>query len=192
MHWDPGSAGRLDDPDRDRFLPTGPLLDLLALDGAAATVLDYGAGTGRFSLAVARRLDPGGRVVGVESSDEMLALLRERVAAAEPGTATLIEAIGITEDRVPLDDGSVDAILAVDVLHHIVVDRALAEMRRLLRPDGTLLLVDWERGRERPTGPPDDVLSTAAEAADTLRAARFDVRTTDVGLSYHYVLRAGR
>jgi ubiquinone/menaquinone biosynthesis C-methylase UbiE len=183
MEWDAGKADMLDGPERERDMPAGKVADLLALAGSE-TVIDYGAGTGRLALAVAERLAPQGRVIALEDSSEMFQLLSERlggVACAEP---MLIEG-----DHVPLPDQQADRILAADVLHHVRPD-TLSEMRRLLTPDGLLLLIDWERGHPREDGPPEDVLLTADEAIQELAAVGLKAHQVDAPFADRYTLLA--
>ncbi len=148
-------------------------------------MVDYGAGTGRLAIAVRAVLGAGGRVTAVEENEEMLARLRERVGAA----GDQVEAVAIESNRVPEPDGEVDRVLAVNLLHEIRGERALEEMRRLLGPDGLLLVADWERGRdsERALGPPDEILYTEEEAAAELERAGFEVEPRE-GFRHHFVL----
>ena len=173
----------MDAAEREQYLPTGQLIALLELTGAE-TVLDYGAGTGRLALAAAAAL-PRGRIVAVDESAEMLVHLQQRLGGTANAEVALISA-----NRVPLRDGEADRILAVNLLHEIRGEAALSEMRRILAAGGILLVVDWERGRPRPGGPPDQLLYTAAEAASELRGAGFETAEIPAGLPYHFVIRA--
>ena len=183
--FDPARAARLDAPERDAYLPDDRLIDLLALEGGE-TVVDYGAGTGR--LAAERRLGGRGRVVAVDESEEMLGHLRGRLS----GAGSRGEPLLIADDRVPLAGASVARLIAVNLLHEVRGEPALAEMRRLLRPDGVLLLADWERGRdpERPTGPPEHILFTEDEAVEELERVAFAVERRQPDLPYHFALMA--
>lgn len=136
---------------------------------------------------MAEALDNGGQVIAVDESPEMFTRLTERLAGVERARALQVSA-----NRVALPGGSSDRILAVNVLHEIRGEPALAEMRRLLAPGGFVLVVDWERGRPRTSGPPDPLLYTAAEAADALRAASLDPEPVDAGLPFHFALRGVR
>lgn len=60
----------LDAAERERYLPTGALVEALGVDGGAR-VIDYGAGTGRVARAVAVQLGEGGQVFAVEESEEI-------------------------------------------------------------------------------------------------------------------------
>ncbi len=182
--FDPARAHKLDAPERDTFLPDAPLVALLGLRGGE-TVLDYGAGTGRLTIAARSALGAGGRVIAVDESDRMMSILRERVAAA----GAQVETIPIAGNHVPEPDGVVDRVLAVNLLHEVRGERALEEMRRLLNPDGLVLVADWERGRDpqRPLGPPDEILYSEQEAAAELEGAGFEVERHP-GRRWHYVL----
>ena len=181
--FDPARADVLDAPEREAYLPTGELIDLLGL-GGVEHVVDYGAGTGRLSIAVAEELGERGRVVAVEESKEMF----ERLSAGVSGRAR-VEAVLIGDNRVPLDDGWAQRILALNVLHEVRGETALAEMRRLLAPGGFLLAVDWERGRDRAFGPPDEVLYDREEAEAELRKAGLRPEPVNAALPYHFAVK---
>lgn len=108
-----------------------------ALPEGAQRVLDLGAGTGKLTAVL---LDLGLDVVAVEPSEPM----RERI----PPRAQVLEG---SAEALPLEDGSVDAVLVGQAFHWFDADRALAEMSRVLRPGGTVGLlwnvmddsVDW-------------------------------------------------
>jgi len=181
--FDPARAHLLDAPERDAYLPDAAIVDLLTLEGAE-TVLDYGAGTGRVSLAAAALL-PRGRVVAVDESPEMVDLLRERVASTPN-----VEAIAIRDNAVPLADASVDRVLAVNLLHEVRGETALAEMRRLLAPGGFLLVIDWDRDRPGERGPPAEIRYGTEDAIAALAAAGFDAEAVASELPHHFALRA--
>jgi len=97
---------------------------------AARRVLDLGAGTGKFTAALAgRALD----VLAVEPSQRMLAEL----TAALPGVA----ATRGTAEATGLPDACVDAVVVAQAWHWVDPDRAVPEVARVLRPGGTLGLV---------------------------------------------------
>ncbi|HEV2787482.1 MAG TPA: class I SAM-dependent methyltransferase, partial [Solirubrobacteraceae bacterium] len=126
-------------------------------------------------------------VVAVDESAEMFELLAAQVDGVERARA-----LHITGNQVPLPDGCAQRVLAVNMLHEIRGETALAEMRRLLAPGGFVLVVDWERGRERDSGPPDHLLYSAGEAQDELRAAGFEPEILNAALPYHFALKGTR
>lgn len=101
--------------------------------GQTSTVVDVGAGTGKF----ARLLAPtGARLYAVEPSPGM----REQLQKAVP-KATVLDA---TAQAIPLPDGFADAITAAQSFHWFATERVLAELQRVLRPEGGLALI-WNR-----------------------------------------------
>jgi ubiquinone/menaquinone biosynthesis C-methylase UbiE len=182
--FDPTQADRLENAERDAYLPAERLIDELGLHGGE-TVVDYGAGTGRLTVPLADAVGPSGRVLAVEESEPMIEHLRAAVAHLPT-----VEPLLISGNRVPAEDASVAGICAVNLLHEIRGEAALVEMRRLLAPVGRLLVADWRRGAPgRPAGPPDQHLYNPTEATVELEDAGFAVRQAEA-LPYHYVLIA--
>ena len=148
--------------------------------------MDYGAGSGVLSVPVAGRL-PEGTVHAVDESPEMLDHLRERLDGTDLRN---VRPHLIQDNRVDLEDGSVDRVLAVNLLHEVIGEGAPAEMRRLLRPDGFLLVVDWRADVEREPGPPAKVSLTPQEGRALLERAGFEVVALDQGFPYHFAFKA--
>lgn len=95
-------------------------------------VLDAGCGTGYLAAGL-RRARPDLDVVGTDLSAGMLAKARDA------GAAPVLQA---DAERLPFADGSFDVVAARGVLHHLPhVGPALAEWRRVLRPDGAVVLL---------------------------------------------------
>jgi ubiquinone/menaquinone biosynthesis C-methylase UbiE len=104
-----------------------------------STVVDLGAGTGRFTVEVARRC---GHVVAVDVSPAMVALLRERVAAEGLGHVTVHQA-GFLSFEPPAEP--VDFVFSRNALHQVPdfwKGIALDRIARLLAPGGILRLHD--------------------------------------------------
>jgi ubiquinone/menaquinone biosynthesis C-methylase UbiE len=147
--FSPEHGKRLEDPARLEALPQSAVVDLLRLHGDE-TVVDYGAGTGIYTVAVAQAV-PSGRVIAVEASPALADLLRQKIV---PDLAGRLTVIATDDNVVPLDDGEADRVVMVDVLHHLYDQpQALEEVARLLRPGGLFVVLDWV-DEERPIGPP--------------------------------------
>jgi ubiquinone/menaquinone biosynthesis C-methylase UbiE len=154
----PEHGGRLEDPARLEALPRAAVVSFLRLCGDE-NVVDYGAGTGVYTVAIAEGV-PRGRVIAVEALPRLAEMLREKIT---PEMADRIVLVETDANAVPAADGTADRVVMVDVLHHLYDQPgALAEVTRLLRPGGLFVVVDWG-DRERPIGPPlDHVLGLAA------------------------------
>lgn len=131
-----------------------------------ATVLDVGAGTGALTLAMARRY-PAAHIVGVDPDPKALARARRKLTR--------------TDDRVrfeqgygqdlPLPGASVDHVVSAFVLHHL--DAAakagtFAEIARVLRPDGTVHLLDMGGSVTRSDGLVARLSARSAHLTDSL------------------------
>lgn len=97
---------------------------------AGMTVIDLGAGTGKFTP---RLLETGAQVIAVEPVAQML----EKLSAALPQVKTLAG----TAESIPLPDESVDAVVCAQSFHWFATPKALAEIQRILKPGGKLGLV---------------------------------------------------
>lgn len=104
---------------------------------AGATVLDLGSGAGEFSAEIRAA---GATPVAVDVASEALRRARERL----PGLDARLWAGG---EPLPLQDNSVDVVWTGEVIEHVVdVAPWLSEVRRVLRPGGTLLLTTPDHG----------------------------------------------
>jgi ubiquinone/menaquinone biosynthesis C-methylase UbiE len=147
--FDPTHGKRLEDPSRLEALPQAAVVELLKLDGAE-TVVDYGAGTGIYTVAVAEAV-PNGKVFAVEALPQLVELLREKITPELEGRLCVCET---GDNVVPVDDDTADRVVMVDVLHHLYDQPdALEEVVRVLKPGGRFVVIDWG-DVERPVGPP--------------------------------------
>lgn len=104
-------------------------------------VLDVGCGSGAVTRTLARRVAPGGRAVGMDTSAALLKVARE--LADEAGLGAMIEFKEGDCRALPFPDASFDAVVAATTLSHVPdPQRALAEMVRVTRPDGRVGVFD--------------------------------------------------
>lgn len=181
--FDARRASILDDRGRFEYLPPDRIFALLAAP-QAARVVDFGTGTGLFALELASRR-PDLQIVAVEEQHEMLERLRSNLALARCPNVSPRHSSEL-RDLI----GTVDAVLAINVLHELG-DDATAQLAALLQPHGRIVVVDWNGAVERPIGPPRDHVYTPAEARGRLEHAGLRV-TEEAPLRHHFVLIAQR
>jgi ubiquinone/menaquinone biosynthesis C-methylase UbiE len=117
-------------------------LDLVDLH-SGAQVLDIGCGTGTLALEAYPRVGATGRVVGIDPAPRQVDRARTRAARRR---MTIDFQIGVIE-QLPLADRSFDAVLSTWMMHHLPDDLkrlGLAEIARVLKPGGRLVIVDAE------------------------------------------------
>jgi len=116
--------------------------------GPGDGVLDVCCGTGDLAFELARRVSPGGNVVGCDFSEQMLDLAREK--AARRG----IEAVRFEWAdalRLPYGEGRFDAVtVGFGVRNFADRDRGLGEMARVLKPGGRLVILEFTEPRRPP------------------------------------------
>lgn len=153
--FNPNNAEVLVSKERQEILPVEKIVHYLAL-GEKDIVADLGAGNGYFTIPIAKRVK--GPVHAVDIEPKMLSLLKE---TAEKESIENIHYVQSDLENIVLEDKAVNKVMAAFVIHEVPdMAKALSEARRILKPDGTFLLIEWE---EVPTeiGPPlEDKISS--------------------------------
>ncbi|MFF8233472.1 class I SAM-dependent methyltransferase [Streptomyces caelestis] len=143
----------------EMFRPFEELLVEAVAAERAKHVLDVGCGTGGIALAVARRLGPEGRCVGIDISEPMISIARE-CAGQEDVPASFVCADA--QDHA-FEPGSFDAVISrFGVMFFNDPVRAFANLRRAVRDEGALRFVVWRDPAENP------FMTTAQRAAAPL------------------------
>jgi ubiquinone/menaquinone biosynthesis C-methylase UbiE len=124
----------------------------------ATKVLDAGCGRGLYTLAIASRLDPGAKIVGVDLWQQGVEELSR--SARRQGTGN-VESVRADLAHLPfLESGSVDLVFGATVLHDLVARGAhaavLGELSRVLREGGRMAWIEFHKRSSHP-GPPEEV-----------------------------------
>ena len=135
----------------------------------AGAFLDLACGSGRYTLAAAGQMGPGGVIYAADLWAEGIASLREAVAIQ--GIVNIKPILADVSKRLPLDDQSIDLCLMATVLHDLVADSTAAgtlnELRRLIRPQGRLAVIEFKKIKEGP-GPPIHIRMAPEEVEQML------------------------
>lgn len=137
-----GVAGAdwLDRPEREREEEPDLAMRLIRVP-RGATVADLGAGSGYFTVRLARAVGNNGKVYAVDIQAGMLELLQRAVTKQK--LTNVVPVLG-TEDDPRLPAESVDLVLLVDVYHELASPQVtLGHLKRALKPGGRLVLLEY-------------------------------------------------
>ena len=185
----PEDLGVLEGPDRDSWQRPDLVMDTLRIaDGSV--VADLGAGGGWFTVRLARRVGPNGRVYAEDIQRQMIDAIDRRVTReGMKDRVTLV--LGTALDPA-LPAGRLDAVLIVDAFYEMEQPAVLLRnLAKSLKPDGRIGLIDFKKDGGGP-GPPmeervdPEVVIKAAEAAGLKLISR------ETFLRYQYMLIFGR
>lgn len=171
-----------DDPARDAWQHPDDVVAALGLT-ASMTVADVGAGTGYFTVRLARAV-PSGQVIATDIEPDMVRYLTER--ATREGLPN-VRAVLSTGDDPRLAPGSVDRVLVVDVWHHIS-DRAryAKGLAAALRPAGQVAIVDFTSAATH--GPPRKHRLPPETIIADLKAAGLDAQVSPTQLPDQFIV----
>lgn len=182
--FNPGSLHKLDNPERREKLPPESVLQAFGLK-AGDIVADIGCGSGYFSLPAARLVGDSGLVLAMDILPEMLEIVREKALLQH---VDYLRCLQVREQGFDLDKETASFAMAFFVLHEADSQQQfLGEIQRILKPQGRLALIDWEK---RPTkqGPPVEHRISKAEAIEFLQAAGFSVEEVAIGEDFYGLL----
>ena len=154
LGYDASAVAALPDRAVESFAGVGNPFSLRRL-APGERVVDVGSGAGFDSFIAAGQVGPGGHVVGVDMTPEMLAKSRQTAQAL--GLAHVQFREGIAE-ALPVEDGWADVVISNGVIN-LCADKqaAFAEIFRVLRPGGRLQLADIANGRPVPAAALRDI-----------------------------------
>jgi predicted methyltransferase len=186
----PQDLGLLEGPDRDKWQKPDQIMDALKI-ADESTVADIGAGAGWFTIQLARRVGPRGKVYAQDVQREMLEAIRRRVA--KEGLQNVETRLGKGSDP-NLPASTLDAVLVVDVYPE-VEDRVtlLRNLGASLKPNGRIGIVNYKPGNGGPGPAPDEGLRVDASVVEAdAAAAGLRVLSRETFLPYQYLLVLGR
>jgi cyclopropane fatty-acyl-phospholipid synthase-like methyltransferase len=174
-------AKEFDNPERDAWQKPEEILDALHLK-PTSIVADIGAGTGYFSVRIAKRI-PDGKIFAADIEPDMVSYLGER---AHREHLTNLVPVLATAGAANLPE-PVDVVLVVDTYHHIGNrPQYFAKLKSSLRPGGWLAIVDFKA--DSPSGPPAQYRISPEKITEELNAAGYSLLETLQFLPRQYYL----
>jgi ubiquinone/menaquinone biosynthesis C-methylase UbiE len=183
----PEDLGLLEGPDRDAWQRPDQVMDALQI-GEGSVVADLGAGGGWFTVRLARRVGPNGRVYAEDIQPEMVNAIQRR--AQREGLRNVNTVLGTAVDpRLP--EASLDAILIVDAFHELEQPVALLKnLARTLKPSGVIGIINFKKDGGGPGPSMDERVEPAQVIADA-KAAGLELKRRDDFLRYQSLLIFG-
>ena len=156
------------------------------------TFMDVACGRGAYTLAAARIINKEGRLYAVDLWAEGIRILEKE--AASKGIKNLKTFVGDVAHEIPVEDDCVDVCLMATVLHDLVAEtvdqQALKEITRVIKPGGTLAIVEFYK-KEGPPGPPRPIRLSPEEVDKMVSVYGFrQIRYTEIGPDNYLIIFA--
>lgn len=184
----PEELGVLEGPDRDAWQKPDLVMDALRI-GEGSVVADLGAGSGWFTVRLARRVGPNGKVYAQDVQPEMLEAIKPRVD--REGFRNVLYVRGEPDDpRLP--PNVLDTVLIVDSYHEF--PNPVALLKRLgasLKPGGRIGIVNFTTEGGGP-GPPLSQRADAQKVVDEAGRAGLRLISRESFLDFQYMLILSR
>ncbi len=168
--YDPKHSAFLDSEERKDRLSPEKVISILNLE-KDDHVLDLGAGTGFLAFPISEIVEKG-KVYAVDVQEEMLQELEKK---CDEKDCENIEIILSKEGDIPISEDKIDKSYLMNVLHEIEDIETLDEIFRVMKKDGEICIVDWDKEVLTERGPPSHERFRLQEAVDLLEEHGFKI-----------------
>jgi len=152
-----------------------------------STIADLGCGPGFFTIPLAKKLGTQSRVYAVDSDPIMLDHLTanlEKIPEVERASVVMMEA-DVSNTQLP--DHSVDLVFFANILHDLEDPKKFfGEVKRILKPGGRLIDIDWQKMETGAMGPPLEWRLSEDDSRKLLRENGFRINYALNAGPYHY------
>jgi len=168
--FDPGKKAHLNKEERLKMLPPDDIWKFIN-HPEPQLIVDIGAGTGYITRALAQQ-KPGAKVLALDIEPLMIEEMHEQLNNSARICPVLME-----PNKIPMTDKRVDVLWMVNLFHELdEPDKMLYEIRRVLKPEGKLLIIDWDKHAESmEEGPPEHHRIPREEIEAEVKGAGFSV-----------------
>lgn len=152
---------------------------------AEQTVVHLGSGAGFFLIPAAKIVGPQGKAIGIDIRPDMLAEVENR--ANREGLSNNVTTIraNLEKPNTQPPDHSADWVLIANILHQADPAKIFQEATRILKPKGTLAVIEWDTAAS-PLGPPPQERISKAEAQAMAEDHGFTLGGSFSPSPYHY------
>jgi ubiquinone/menaquinone biosynthesis C-methylase UbiE len=151
------------------------------------TFVDVGSGEGFFSILAAKKVGTNGRVYAVDS--DPLGIEKLKNAADKEKITNITTRIGRAEETVFCEECADFVFFSMDLHDFDEPTRVLANARKMIKPSGRLVDLDWKK-QDMPFGPPERIRFSEKKVAELLDSVGFSVESTKEAGRYHYIVTA--
>lgn len=171
------------------FFNPDEILRTFGIDTGVADLVEFGCGYGTFTLAASSMVS--GTVFAIDIEPEMIALVQEKCRRAGIANVQAVVRDFVAQGS-HLPDGSMDAALLFNILHHDEPVALMSEAWRVLKPGARLAVIHWNYDPSTPRGPsleirprPEQCVSWGIQAGFASSAiSRYDFQPYHYGLSF--------
>jgi ubiquinone/menaquinone biosynthesis C-methylase UbiE len=160
-----------------KFFDPMNILKAMGLNNEVDDVADFGCGYGTFTILAAKLVS--GIVYVIDIDPEMIAVVRDKMRNnAINNVKTVVH--NLLEEGSGLEDQSVDYVLLFNVLHTQQPRKLLAEALRILRINGCVAIINWNRDPATPRGPPVEIRPTSNQCIEWCIKSGFEPSSVKV------------
>jgi len=154
-------------------------------------IADLGSGPGRFTIPLARVVGENGKVYAIDISKESLATVKYYADREKLNNIEIVYAD--ISKKIPLNNNSIDIAFMANVFHDIVYDGKesilLNEIKRILKKEGKLIILEFKKMRG-PPGPPIFMRISFEDLSIILNSNGFSLKYLGEMGKYHYLIEA--
>ena len=185
FHSDPKAyIGALEDPKRDTYQKPQEVMTALGIK-PGEVIGDIGAGSGYFTFRLAHHAGDKGKVYAVDVSPDMILHVNRRIR--ELNVSNVISVLSDPDDPL-LPDHSIDRFFFSESWHHIEnKTKYLALMKRMLKPAGQIVMIDFQK-KDLPVGPPPQMKIAREDLIKQMESHGLRLTKEYTFLPYQYFL----
>ncbi|MDQ1275562.1 MAG: hypothetical protein QG610_1136 [Euryarchaeota archaeon] len=176
----------INDPERRKWQDPEKILTDIGLD-SGMTFVDVGCGDGYFAIPAARIVGQEGKVIAVDIDKGSIMRLQQK--AAEEGLKHLSAEAQAAEDIIACEECADFVFFGIDLHDFADPAQVIRNAKRMLRPSGLLIDLDW-KPEPTPSGPPLEKRFSIGKAQQLIESAGFHVTLVNEAGPYHYIIIA--